>query len=127
MVHVCLHAVPYSNSSTLTYHFTWLVLYMHINLSLAHTEGGKQQGNSLGKGGVGGLGGGGIGNEGAAGNVSRLPTCCICSTCSSGICKHTHLATTGPEPCTIKLRIYLQGHHDFGMTKPTVNSPSVLS
>ncbi len=32
-------------------------------------EGGKQQGNSLGKGGVGGLGGGGIGNEGAAGNV----------------------------------------------------------
>ncbi|DBB03769.1 hypothetical protein WJX82_001300 [Trebouxia sp. C0006] len=31
-------------------------------------EGGKQQGNSLGKGGVGGLGGGGIGNEGAAGN-----------------------------------------------------------
>ena len=35
-------------------------------------EGGKQQGNSLGKGGVGGLGGGGIGNEGAAGNVSTL-------------------------------------------------------
>ena len=42
-----------------------------MNLDLAHIEGGKQQGNSLGRGGVGGLGGGGIGNEGAAGNVRR--------------------------------------------------------
>ncbi|KAL3145774.1 hypothetical protein ABBQ38_015151 [Trebouxia sp. C0009 RCD-2024] len=39
----------------------------HTKLNSA--EGGKQQGNSLGKGGVGGLGGGGIGNEGAAGNA----------------------------------------------------------
>lgn len=47
---------------------------MYTDTSLAHTEGGKQQGNSLGRGGVGGLGGGGIGNEGAAGNVST-PAC----------------------------------------------------
>lgn len=46
---------------------------LHTDLSpAACAEGGKQQGNSLGKGGVGGLGGGGIGNEGAAGNVSNL-------------------------------------------------------
>lgn len=43
----------------------------------ALAEGGKQPGNSLGKGGVGGLGGGGIGNEGAAGNVWQ---CLVSST-----------------------------------------------
>lgn len=49
----------------------FLSVFLRIDLSPAIcAEGGKQQGNSLGKGGVGGLGGGGIGNEGAAGNVS---------------------------------------------------------
>lgn len=60
------------------FHLCTLVLstFLRIDLSSAAcAEGGKQQGNSLGKGGVGGLGGGGIGNEGAAGNVSTSAYC----------------------------------------------------
>lgn len=54
---------------------------LHITFGRAAcAEGGKQQGNSLGKGGVGGLGGGGIGNEGAAGNVSTSAAVCLCCT-----------------------------------------------
>ena len=45
-------------------------------------EGGKQQGNAIGRGGVGGLGGGGIGNEGAAGSVSLQKTSAPCITLS---------------------------------------------
>lgn len=50
---------------------------LDADMGICTAEGGKQQGNSLGKGGVGGLGGGGIGNEGAAGNVWQ---CLVSST-----------------------------------------------
>ena len=81
------------------------------NLSpTACAEGGKQQGNSLGKGGVGGLGGGGIGNEGAAGNVSK-------STCRHSIhmlyigrralCAHMLQSSTHFTPLSIKHSVHL--------------------
>ena len=63
--------VPSSSASSVIADLKLLAASAIQTYCYVFAEGGKQQGNAIGRGGVGGLGGGGIGNEGAAGNVSQ--------------------------------------------------------
>ena len=74
--------IPSSSASSVIVDLKLLAAFAIQTYCYVFAEGGKQQGNAIGRGGVGGLGGGGIGNEGAAGNVSQHFTPRPCSRCS---------------------------------------------